>query len=122
MSLVNAVKKYLWALLVCCFFGITIVSVAGGSIYPPINIIAKPFACPNGSMDFKMAQYRPSPGTTVTTTTWVCTDAVSGEAQVLNLIPVVVPAGIMDGVIIFLIYLVIQALRNTPAARRRRLL
>jgi hypothetical protein len=121
MSLADRIKKYLVSLLFCCFCGITIIAIGIGSVYPPINIISKPFVCPNGSLDFKTAKYRPSPGATVTTTTWVCTDAATGEAQVLNVFPMVIPAGIIDGVILFVIYRIIQAIRNTPAVRQARL-
>ena len=84
----------------CLFFGVTIISIAGGAIYPPINRIAKPFVCLNGAMDFSTATYNPSPGESTTTITWVCTPP-GGQPHEIGLFALVIPAGIIDGLIAF---------------------
>ncbi len=103
------IRGNLWMLLVCWFFGVTLISVAGGALYPPINIIAKPFVCANGAMEFKQAVYNPSPGQTITTTTWVCTDASSGENRIIGVWELVLPAGIIDGSLVFVLVVIIRA-------------
>ncbi len=108
MKLKKNTQGIIWALLVCWFFGVTLISIAGGAIYPPINIIAKPFVCANGAMEFKQDEYNPSPGQTVTTTTWVCTDASSGEKQILGVFELVLPAGIIDGSLVFVLVMIVR--------------
>ena len=78
----------------CWFFGITLIALAGGAVYPPINRIAKPFVCPGGDLVYNQKGYRPSPGTTITTTTWVCTDS-SGGQQEIGVLPLTIPSGII---------------------------
>jgi hypothetical protein len=101
MDLKKIIKLIIWTLIPCLFFGWTLIAVAGGSIYPPINYIAKPFVCPNGDLKFEQQGYRPSPGTTITTTTWVCTDSRSGTEKVIDVFALTLPAGIIDGLIAF---------------------
>lgn len=101
MNLKKIINISIYTLIPCLFFGWTLIAVAGGSIYPPINYIAKPFVCPNGDLKFEQQGYRPSPGTTVTTTTWVCTDSRSGTEKVIDVFALTLPAGIIDGLIAF---------------------
>ena len=109
MNLKKMINTTLITLGACLFFGVTLISVAGGALYPPINRIAKPFACPNGAMDYGEYTVRPSPGTTVTSITWTCTDARSGEPRDINMWAIVLPAGIIDGLIAFIPVMAIVA-------------
>ena len=52
MDLKNLFWDALKTLGICIFFGITLISIAGGAVYPPINIIAKPFVCPTAAMTY----------------------------------------------------------------------
>lgn len=110
MNLKKMFKISLQMLIPCLFFGWTLIAIAAGSIYPPINNIAKPFVCPNGDMKFEQQGYRPSPGTTVTTTTWVCTNPRSGTEKVIDVMALTIPAGIIDGLIIFFPIMAVVAL------------
>jgi hypothetical protein len=112
MDLKRIIKAGLQTLIVCLFFGWTIIAVAGGSIYPPINQIAKPFVCPTGDLKFGQRVYRPSPGTTVTTTTWVCSDTRSGGEKVINVMELTIPAGMIYGLIAFVPIMAIVAVRQ----------
>jgi hypothetical protein len=109
MDLKKMIKIGLQTLIPCLFFGWTLIAIAAGSIYPPINRIAKPFVCPRGTLDFEQTGYRPSPGTTVTTTTWVCTDARSGTEKVIGVMALTIPAGLIDGLIAFVAVMAIVA-------------
>jgi hypothetical protein len=113
MDLKNLFWDALKTLGICIFFGITLISIAGGAVYPPINIIAKPFVCPTGVMTYEQAGYNPSPGTDITTTTWVCTDASGGNPQEIGVFPIVIPAGAIDGFIVFLPVMLIKTFRST---------
>jgi len=117
MDLKNLFWDALKTLGICIFFGITLISIAGGAVYPPINIIAKPFVCPTGAMTYQQANYNPSPGDNITTTTWVCTDASGGQPQEIGVFPIVLPAGAIDGFIVFLPVMLIRTFRSTRSAK-----
>ena len=40
------------------------VGIGLGAAFPPINLVAKPFICPNGNMRYEQATSNPLPGTT----------------------------------------------------------
>ena len=115
MSIKYWVQTGLKTLGICWFFGITLIAIAGGSIYPPINQVSKPFVCPTGDLAFKMMEYRPSPGTTVTTTTWVCTNP-RGEPQVIGVFPMTIPSGIIYGTLVAIVVMIFLMVRAAPAA------
>jgi hypothetical protein len=98
--------------------GVTVGSIAGGAIYPPINYIAKPFVCPNGDMTFNESTSNPLPGTTYTTIGWYCVDARAEKSTELDLFQIALPAGLMIGFVAYLVGLAIFLLarRRQPAA------
>ncbi len=91
----------------CLFMGVTAISIGFGAVFPSMNRIAKPFVCPRGEMQVESQNYYPSPGTTVTTRTWYCVDASSGEKKELGIFPMALYAGLIYGLLLFLgVYLV----------------
>src|SRR5258706_355639 len=45
----------IWLSLVfiwCIFMGVTAISIGLGALFTPMNLIAKPFVCPNGQMTY----------------------------------------------------------------------
>jgi hypothetical protein len=87
------------------FMGITAGSIGVGAIFPAINLVAKPFVCPNGSMQLVTQEYRPSPVETVTTLTWYCEDGQTGAKTELGIFPMSLYAGSIYGFLFFLIVL-----------------
>src|ERR1051326_6376637 len=61
-----------WTFLWSLFMGVTAISIGFGAVFPSMNLIAKPFVCPNGKMDLTTQTYNPYPGSTVTTLTCYC--------------------------------------------------
>ena len=90
---------------VCIFLGITGISVGVGAIYTPLNLIAKPLVCPRGEMTPETRVYRPTPGETVTTVTWYCGDAQTGERTKLADLPINLFAGTVYGSLLFVVAL-----------------
>jgi hypothetical protein len=91
----------IWIFIWCLFMGITVGSIGIGAIYPPANLIAKPFVCPGGKMDVVEQVYRPYPGTTITTITWYCTDEKTGVKKELSIWPMSLAAGTIYGLLLF---------------------
>lgn len=85
------------------FMGVTAISIGIGALYPPLNYIAKPLACPNGQLTFVQNVSNPVPGTTYTTAGWTCTDAQTGAQTPLDAIKMSVYAGPIYGLLLFLI-------------------
>jgi hypothetical protein len=97
----------------CLFMGITAISIGFGAVFPSMNRIAKPFVCPRGEMQVESQNYYPSPGTTITTRTWYCVDVASGEKQELGIFPMALDAGLIYGLLLFLVvYLIMFILAN----------
>lgn len=85
------------------FMGVTAISIGIGALYPPLNYIAKPLACPNGQLTFVQDVSNPMPGTTYTTAGWTCTDTQTGAQTPLDAIRMSVYAGPIYGLLFFLI-------------------
>jgi hypothetical protein len=86
--------------LASIFFGIVVFSIGLGSAFPSINLIAKPFVCPNGQMTFDKNVSQPMPGETYTTINWYCTDESSGENTELEYSSIFSFAGIIYGIVL----------------------
>jgi hypothetical protein len=56
----------------CIFMGIIAISIGFGALFPYLNYIAKPLACPNGQLSFEQTKSNPIPGSTITTAVWFC--------------------------------------------------
>lgn len=87
----------------CLFMGVTVISIGFGAIFPSMNRIAKPFICPRGEMQLETQDYYPSPVETVTTLTWYCVDNTTGEKVELGLFPMSLYAGLIYGLLLFLV-------------------
>src|SRR5512138_513849 len=97
----NKPKGTLLLLVWCLFMGVTAISIGLGAAFPPLNQIAQPVVCPNGTMRVDEQTYRPSPGTTVTTMDWMCVDKETGEAQPINELSMFLFNGLIYGFVLF---------------------
>ncbi|HEX2697312.1 MAG TPA: SHOCT domain-containing protein [Anaerolineales bacterium] len=95
-----------WTFIWCIFMGVTGISIGFGALFPSLNLISKPFVCPNGKMDVDQHVYNPYPGTTITTTTWYCTDSQTGEKRELSTLPMSLIAGVFYGVLLFVVVVI----------------
>jgi hypothetical protein len=95
----NLFGTFFW----CWFMGITAISIGFGAVFPSMNLIAKPFICPNGAMTLDKQGYNPYPGKVVTTITWYCVDKVSGAQKELGIFPMSLYAGTIYGVLLFIV-------------------
>ncbi len=95
----------------CLFMGVTAISIGLGAAFPAINTIAKPFVCADGVLESDQQIYRPYPGKTITTRTWFCTSA-SGEKVALSAFPMSLYAGLMYGVLLFVILFALMLVRG----------
>lgn len=107
----------LWTLLSCLFTGIIIISIGFGAAFPPIDLVARPFVCPDGEMEYVTQEYHPSPVETVTTITWYCVDGQTGARTELGVFPISLSAGTIYGLILFFVALIGMAIlgRRTAA-------
>ncbi len=99
-------SKVLMTLVSCLFFGITIGSIGIGAAYPPANLIAGPFVCPNGKMKLATQEEQPSSVQSITTITWYCVDAKTGAQTELGIFPMVLYSGAIYGFLAFLLILI----------------
>ena len=93
----------IWTFIWCLFMGITAGSIGLGAVFPSLNLIAKPFICPDGEMQLVTKEYRPSPIQTVTTLTWYCVDPAYESKTELGIFPMVLYAGTIYGLAFFLV-------------------
>jgi hypothetical protein len=93
------VMGFFWSI----FMGVTAISIGFGALYPPLNYIAKPLACPNGQLSFQQFVSNPIPGTTQTTAGWTCTDSKTGSQTSIDAIKMGVYAGPFYGLLLFLV-------------------
>lgn len=105
-----------WVFIWSIFMGITAGSIGVGAVVPSANLIAKPFICPNGSMQHESQVYTVSPVETVTTLTWYCVDARTGTSTELGIFPMSLYAGTFYGLVLFAVILIGMLI----VARRRR--
>ena len=88
------------------FLGITAGAMGLGSIYPQLNSVAQPLACPGRKMSH--AQQISEIGTaTYYAAKWYCVDERSGEKSELSGNTVALIAGPVYGLVIFVILLTI---------------
>ena len=100
------IAAFVWSI----FMGVTAISIGVGAAFPPANLIAKPFVCPNGQMTFDQHVSNPLPGTTYTTVTWYCVDERSGVKTQLEIFPTSLYAGAIYGLLLFVPVVIIWAL------------
>jgi|SRR5579859_13577 len=97
------VAIFVWSI----FMGITFVSIGLGAIYPPLNLVAKPFVCPNGQMTFNESTSNPLPGTTYTQIGWYCVDSRNETATELDIFQIAAAAGPIYGLVIEVLALIV---------------
>lgn len=100
----------IWLIVVfiwCIFMGITFVSMGLGSLFPALNMVAKPFVCPSGQTEISTRHYQVSPGESIDTLTWYCVDEQSGEKRELNPFIINLYAGPFYGFLIFIAVFII---------------
>jgi putative oligomerization/nucleic acid binding protein len=90
-----------WTFVWCWFMGVTAISIGFGALFPSMNLVAKPFVCPNGKMDLTKEVYNPYPGNTIITLTWYCLDEASGAKTELGIFPMSLYAGTIYGWLFF---------------------
>lgn len=93
------IAGFVWSI----FMGVTAISMGFGALYPPLNYIAKPLACPNGQLSFQQNVSNPLPGTTYTTAGWTCTDSKTGAQTPIDAVRMSVYAGPFYGLLLFLV-------------------
>jgi hypothetical protein len=111
-------SSLVWTFIWCLFMGVTAISIGFGALFPPLNYVAAPFVCPGGTMSAEQQVYRPSPGTTVTTITWYCTNRETGESNELSMWPMSVASGLIYGLLLFLGVLLGMQILARRSARR----
>jgi hypothetical protein len=99
------IAAFVWSI----FMGVTAISIGVGAAFPPANLIAKPFVCPNGQMTVNQETSNPLPGTTYTTVTWYCVDAQTGVSTQLDMFPMSLYAGAIYGLLVFVVVAIIWA-------------
>lgn len=86
--------------------GITAGSMGLGSVFPQLNLIARPLLCPNGQMSH--VQHESEIGTaTYWTADWFCVDEGTGVKTELDPDTVFSYAGTMLGLALFVVLLII---------------
>jgi len=90
-----------WTFIWCLFMGVTVGSIGIGAIFPSVNLVAKPFVCPNGQMQVVTKDYHPDPTRSVTTVTTYCVDGTTGSKTELGIFPMSLYAGTLFGLVFF---------------------
>jgi hypothetical protein len=99
----------IWLIVVfiwCIFMGVTATSIGLGAVFPSLNLVAKPFVCPTGQMNYQQIVSNPLPGTTYTQSNWYCVDKQSGQKTELGIFPMSLYAGAIYGLLIFVVVLI----------------
>ncbi len=112
MNLTPRTIGLLILLVFCLFMGVTAISMGFGAIFPALNLVARPFVCPEGTMDNERQVHKPYPGKAVTTQNWYCIDEQTGEKTRLSLFPISMIAGFIYGLGLFGIVYGIGAFRR----------
>lgn len=107
----------IWVFIWSIFMGITVGSIGIGAIFPPANLIAKPFVCPAGEMQLETQGYNVSPVETVTTLTWYCSDPATGVREELGIFPMSLYAGAIYGLLLFAVIALVLWFRAFRASQ-----
>lgn len=111
-SIVGLIVAFVWTI----FMGITAVGIGVGAAFPPINLVAKPFVCLNGSMRYEQATSNPLPGTTYTQTAWYCVDDRTGARTELDIFPMSLYSGVIYGLLLYAVGLSVWLFRRRRQA------
>lgn len=97
----SLIAWFVWSILM----GVTAISMGVGSLFPRLNYIAKPLACPTGQLNYNQNVSNPYPGTTYITAAWVCTDSQTGAQTTINALHMGLYAGPFYGLLLFLVFI-----------------
>lgn len=93
----SLIAVFIWSI----FMGVTVISIGIGSLFSPINYIAKPFVCPTGQFSYSQNVSHPYPGATYVTGAWTCTDPGAGSQAQFGLIQLGLIVGPFYGLLLF---------------------
>ena len=96
-TIILLIIGFIW----CIFMGVTAISIGVGALFPTLNYIGKPLACPSGQLSFEQHVANPIPGTTQTTVAWTCTDQQTGAQTDIDPLQMGLYAGPFYGVLLF---------------------
>lgn len=108
----NTITWLIVGFIWCIFMGVTAVSIGFGAMFPTLNLVAKPFICPTGQMNYQQVASNPLPGTTYTQVGWYCVDERSEQTTKLEIFPMSLYAGVIYGLLMFMAALIIWYLYN----------
>ena len=108
----------IWIFIWSLFMGVTAISIGVGALFPPLNYIASPVVCPGGQMSVNSTVYNPYPVTTVTTEDWICTNSRTGEQTGLSIFQISLVAGLVYGLLLFVLIMVLRPLLSRMMASR----
>ena len=114
-SVMWLIATFFWSL----FMGVTAISIGFGALFPSMNQVAAPFVCPNGKMVYTEDSYNPYPGTTYTNIYWYCVDNRTGEKEELGIFPMAIYAGLLYGLVLFVVIIAIWYLVSRRQASKR---
>ncbi len=83
------IAAFVWSI----FMGVTAIAIGFGAAFPPLNLIAKPFVCLTGQMNYGELTSNPMPGTTYTQITWYCQNNQTGAKTELDIFPMSLYSG-----------------------------
>lgn len=70
-SITETLTVLFWSLLI----GVLGISIGLGALYPPLNLIARPFVCPGGQLTYQQSLTQATPNQTFFSAAWTCTQA-----------------------------------------------
>ncbi|MBX7059017.1 MAG: hypothetical protein K1X75_13205 [Leptospirales bacterium] len=106
---------FIVAVVFCWFMGVTAISVGLGAAFPAINQVARPFVCPDGTMQQESRVFRPYPGKTVTSQTWYCIGEGGQSKSQLSMFPIAIISGSIYGGILFCLLFILKLRRKKMA-------
>jgi hypothetical protein len=110
----DLVTTLFWSL----FIGVVGISIGLGAIYPPLNLIAKPFVCASGHLAYQKTITQATPTQTFFSASWTCTQADLSS----KLVNPSLFAGTIYGLVCFPISLFLkqhEAAKKRDSAQRR---
>lgn len=97
------------ALAFSLLIGIIGIARGVGSLYPGLNMVAKPFVCASGTMTHQQTSTRAG-GATYWNATWSCTDDQSGSSREIDSTEIFIYSGLFYGVVMFGLLLLVTHL------------
>ena len=83
--------------------GVTAISMGVGALFPSINYIAKPLACPTGQFSYNQNVSNPYPGATYITAVWTCTDSQTSAQTTFDGFHMGLYVGPFYGLLLFIV-------------------